>query len=87
MCRYKYGTDTFGGSDHGNTSGDVDPAVLQFICNHEHISVDEMLNILNEVRSARIEWSIFGLRDVVKAAGEENERAKLALGSICISYC
>lgn len=32
----------------GTRSGDVDPAVLQFICNHEDISVDEMLNILNK---------------------------------------
>ncbi len=32
----------------GTRSGDVDPAVVQFICNHEDISVDEMLNILNK---------------------------------------
>ena len=65
----------------GTRSGDVDPAVLQFICNHEHISVDEMLNILNK------KSGLLGLSGVssricvmyVKAAGEENERAKLAL--------
>ncbi len=32
----------------GTRSGDVDPAVVQFICNHENISVDEMLTILNK---------------------------------------
>ena len=64
----------------GTRSGDVDPAVLQFICNHEHISVDEMLNILNK-KSGLLGLSGVSsdLRDVVKAAGEENKRAKLAL--------
>ncbi|OUP50941.1 acetate/propionate family kinase [Lachnoclostridium sp. An181] len=64
----------------GTRSGDVDPAVLQFICNHENISVDEMLDILNK------KSGILGLsgvssdfRDVIKAAGEGNERAKMAL--------
>ena len=32
----------------GTRSGDLDPAVLQFICNHENIDVNEMLNILNK---------------------------------------
>ena len=31
----------------GTRSGDVDPAVLQFICNHEN-QVDEMLEYLNK---------------------------------------
>ncbi len=64
----------------GTRSGDVDPAVLQFICNHEHISVDEMLNILNK-KSGLLGLSGVSsdLRDVVKAAGEGNERAKLAI--------
>ena len=32
----------------GTRSGDVDPAVLQFICNKEKIDINEMLNILNK---------------------------------------
>ena len=64
----------------GTRSGDLDPAVLQFICNHEHISVDEMLNILNK-KSGLLGLSGVSsdLRDVDKAAGEGNERAKLAI--------
>ena len=64
----------------GTRSGDVDPAVLQFICNHEHISVDEMLNILNK-KSGLLGLSGVSsdLRDVDKAASEGNERAKLAI--------
>ena len=29
----------------GTRSGDVDPTILQFICNHENLTVDEMLNV------------------------------------------
>lgn len=32
----------------GTRSGDVDPAILQFICNKEKIDINEMLNILNK---------------------------------------
>ena len=32
----------------GTRSGDVDPAVVQFICNKEGIDINEMLNILNK---------------------------------------
>ena len=32
----------------GTRSGSMDPAVVQYICNNEHISVDEMLTICNK---------------------------------------
>ena len=64
----------------GTRSGDVDPTVLQFICNHEGIDVNEMLNILNK------KSGILGLsgvssdfRDVGKAAAEGNKRAQAGL--------
>ena len=63
----------------GTRAGDVDPAVLQFICNHENLSVDEMLNVLNK------KSGVLGLsgvssdfRDIAAAEAEGNERAKLA---------
>ena len=65
----------------GTRSGDVDPAVLQFICNHENIDVNEMLNILNK-KSGILGMSGVSsdFRDVRKAAEEENnERAAIAL--------
>ena len=64
----------------GTRSGDVDPAVLQFICNHENISVDEMLNILNK-KSGLLGLSGVSsdFRDVSKAAAEGNERAQLTI--------
>lgn len=63
----------------GTRSGVMDPAVVQYICNNDHISVDEMLNICNK-KSGLL--GISGLsndmRDIDKAASEGHERAKLA---------
>ena len=63
----------------GTRSGDIDPAVIQFIANHENKSVDEILNLLNK------KSGVLGLsgvssdfRDLDKAEAEGNERAKLA---------
>ncbi len=65
----------------GTRSGDVDPAVVQFICNKEGITVDEMLDILNK------KSGVYGMsggissdfRDIENAAAEGNEYAKTAL--------
>ncbi|MBY0758970.1 MULTISPECIES: acetate kinase [Sellimonas] len=64
----------------GTRSGDIDPAVLQFICNHENIDINEMLNILNK-KSGVLGMSGVSsdFRDVRKAADEGNERAITAL--------
>ncbi|MGP1403881.1 MAG: acetate/propionate family kinase [Catonella sp.] len=63
----------------GTRSGDIDPAVIQFIANHEDKSIDEILNLLNK------KSGVLGLsgvssdfRDIDKAEAEGNERAKLA---------
>ncbi len=64
----------------GTRSGDVDPAVVQFICNKEGKSVDEMLQILNK------KSGLLGLsgvssdsRDVIKAMEEGNHNAKVTV--------
>ena len=64
----------------GTRSGDLDPAVLQFIMNKEGLSVNEMLNILNK-KSGVLGMSGVSsdFRDVGKAADEGNERAEVAL--------
>lgn len=63
----------------GTRSGNLDPAVLQFIMNNDNIGIDELLQILN--RSSGL-LGISGvssdMRDVDKAAEEGNERAQLA---------
>ena len=69
----------------GTRSGDVDPAVLQFICNKENKTVNEMLDILNK-KSGLL--GISGIssdcRDVQNAQQEGNERADMAIK--CFEY-
>ena len=65
----------------GTRSGDIDPAIIQFICNHENLSVDEALNVLNK------KSGVLGLsngissdfRDIDEAAEKGNHQAKVAL--------
>ena len=61
----------------GTRSGDLDPAILEFLCNHENITISEMLNILNK------KSGVYGMsggissdfRDLKAAMDEGNERA------------
>lgn len=63
----------------GTRSGDVDPAVVQYICNKENKTVDEVLNILNKKSGVLgISGVSSDFRDVTKAENEGNERAKAA---------
>ena len=65
----------------GTRSGDVDPAVVQFICNHENKDVNEVLNILNK-KSCILGMSggvSSDFRDVEKAGKEGNHLAEVAL--------
>lgn len=65
----------------GTRSGDLDPAIIQFIANKEGKDINEILNILNK------KSGVLGLsggissdfRDIEKAADEGNELAKIAL--------
>ncbi|MBR5406913.1 MAG: acetate kinase [Lachnospiraceae bacterium] len=64
----------------GTRSGDLDPAILQFISNKEELSIDEMLNILNK------KSGVLGLsgvssdfRDLGEAANSGNDQAKTTL--------
>lgn len=65
----------------GTRSGDIDPAVVQYICNHENKTADEVLNILNKKSGV---FALSGnlssdFRDLSEAADNGNEKAKLAL--------
>ena len=64
----------------GTRSGNLDPAILQFIMNKYGYTADEMLNILNK-KSGVLGISGVGsdFRDLEKAAKEGNERAQLSL--------
>ncbi|HCM91112.1 MAG TPA: acetate kinase [Lachnospiraceae bacterium] len=64
----------------GTRSGDLDPAIIQFISNKENLNIDEILNILNK------KSGVLGLsevssdfRDLGEAASSGNEQAKTTL--------
>ncbi len=65
----------------GTRSGDIDPAVVQTICNKEGKSVNEVLDILNK-KSGILGMSggiSSDFRDVQKAQGEGNHLADVAI--------
>ena len=62
----------------GTRSGDLDPAIIEYLCNHENLTVSEMLNILNK-KSGVLGMSggiSSDFRDLNAAANEGNEVAK-----------
>ncbi len=65
----------------GTRSGDVDPSVLEFIAKKDNIDITGVLNILNK-KSGLLGMSD-GLgsdfRDIREAAGNGNEKAKVAM--------
>ena len=64
----------------GTRCGDLDAGVIQFIMNKYHISIDEMLNILNKKSGVLgVSGVSSEFRDLEKAAEEGNERCRLAL--------
>lgn len=63
----------------GTRSGSMDPAVVQYICNNEHISVDEMLTICNKKSGLLgISGLSSDMRDIDAAADSGHERAIIA---------
>ena len=66
----------------GTRSGDIDPAVVEFICKKENLTVEEALNVLNK-KSGML--GLTGLssdaRDVEAAVKEGDERAILTVQS------
>ena len=68
----------------GTRSGDIDPAVVQFICNKYGMSVDECLNMLNK-KSGMLALSGVSsdFRDLEDGAKKGNEDCALARDKFC----
>ena len=64
----------------GTRSGSIDPAIIEFICKKEHLSIDEMMTVLNK-KSGVAGLSKVGsdFRDLTSAAKEGNELAATTL--------
>ena len=64
----------------GTRSGDLDPAVLQYIANKEGMDVNEVVNMLNKKSGLLgISGVSSDFRDVQKAEKEGNHRAEVAI--------
>lgn len=64
----------------GTRSGDLDPAVLEFVMKKENLSIDEMMTVLNKKSGLFGISGITGdIRDLKGLIAEGNERAKLAV--------
>ena len=68
----------------GTRSGDIDAAVVQFICNKYGMSVDDCLNMLNKKSGVlAISGVSSDFRDLEAGAAEGNENCRLALDKFC----
>ena len=63
----------------GTRCGTVDATVVQYICNNDHLSVDEVLNIMNKKSGLLgISGTSSDMRDVMEAADKGDARAIIA---------
>lgn len=69
----------------GTRSGDLDPAVLEFVCKKENIDVAEMVRILNKESGvmALSNGLSSDFRDLEDAMNDGNEAAALAIDAFC----
>ncbi len=64
----------------GTRSGDLDPAVLEFVMKKENLSIDQMMTVLNKKSGLFGISQITGdVRDLKVLAAEGNKRAELAI--------
>lgn len=64
----------------GTRSGDVDPAILPFIQNHENLTADEALEIFNRESGLKgISQISSDMRDIKEAVDQGDDHAQLAL--------
>ena len=64
----------------GTRSGNVDPAVLQFIMNHENLDINQMLDILNKQSGFLGISSVSSdMRDVEEAAAKGDRNAQISI--------
>ena len=70
----------------GTRSGDIDPAIMEFLAKKENLDIAGLMNVLNK------KSGVYGLsnnlssdfRDLSEAAADGNEIAELALDVICV---
>ena len=78
------GLSPLAGVPMGTRSGDIDPCIVQFLCNKYNMSVDECLNVLNK-KSGMLALSGVSsdFRDLENGAKEGNADCALARDKFC----
>lgn len=75
-----------GGVPMGTRTGDLDPAILEYLSDKTGKDIHELLYICNKKSGVMgVSGVSSDFRDLAKAAAEGNERAKLALDIFCYS--
>ncbi len=78
------GLSPLAGVPMGTRSGDIDPCIVQFICNKYGMSVDDCLNMLNKQSGVKaISGVSSDFRDLEAGAASGNENCQLALDKFC----
>jgi acetate kinase len=68
----------------GTRTGDMDPAVVTFLMRKEHLSVDDMDNLMNKKSGFKgISGISNDLREIMDAAAHDNSRAKFTIDIFC----
>ena len=68
----------------GTRTGDMDPAVVTFLMKKEHLTADEMDNLLNKKSGLKgISGISNDLREIMDAAAHGNNRAQFAIDIFC----
>lgn len=68
----------------GTRSGDIDPAIIQFLADKENLSIDEVTTILNKKSGVLgISEISSDFRDLENAIAEGNKRAELTMNVFC----
>lgn len=68
----------------GTRSGSIDPAIIEFICKKENLTIEEAMGILNK-KSGVLGLSRIGsdFRDLIEEMNQGNENAKLTIDIFC----
>lgn len=75
-----------GGVPMGTRSGDLDPAIVEFLANKYNMTLAETLNYLNKKSGVKgLSGVSSDFRDLTEAANAGNHRAALALDVFCYS--
>jgi acetate kinase len=68
----------------GTRSGSLDPAIIEYICKKENLSLEEAINVLNKKSGVQgLSGISSDFRDILSEMEKDNEKAKLTMAVYC----